>query len=243
MENWQEFYAEIEKLSLPELETMIKEMYKEFQRSNERKNEKLNACLSQRKHLINNNFIFTPEAVMHIERVNRILTEGRAKVFKRCGTIYRQMLQMKRQGDDFLDNFVIEGTVIVRFNSEDSVLMFDEDENNGQSDYVAMAEVFEDTQTDFECLTSFFFSYREDADLQASDEELGIIDRGLKTNFNYELLDAPELSDIEYFCFASHVLFVDMDYSLSDIIRINDVWNEVKVTHQNRMKNERICGI
>jgi len=237
MENWQEFYAEIEKLSLPELETMIKEMYKEFQRSNERKNEKLNACLSQRKRLINNNFIFTPEAVMHIERVNRILTEGRAKVFKRCGTIYRQMLQMKRQGDDFLDDFEIEGTVIVRFNSEDSVLMFDEDENNGQSDYVAMAEVLEDTQTDFECLTSFLFSYREDADLQASDEELGIIDRSLKTNFNYELLDAPELSNIEYFCFASHVLFVDMDYSLSDIIRINDVWNEVKVTHQNLVRN------
>ena len=237
IENWQEFYAEIEKLSLPELETMIKEMYKEFQLSNERENEKLNACLSQRKRLINNNFIFTPKAVMHIERINRILTEGGWKVFKRCGTIYRQMLQMKRQGDDFLDDFVIEGTVIVRFNNEDSVLMFDEDENNGQSDYVAMAEVLEDTQTDFECLTSFFFSYREDADLQAIDEELGIIDRSLKTNFNYELLDAPELSHIEYFCFTSHVLFVDMDYSLSDIIRIYDVWNEVKVTHQNRWYN------
>jgi hypothetical protein len=237
IENWKEYYAEIEKLSLPELEIRIKELYKKFQRSNERKNEKLNACLSQRKRLINNNFIFTSEAVMHIERVNRILTEGRAKVFKRCGTIYRQMLKMKRQGDDFLDDFVIEGTVIVRFNNEDSVLMFDEDENNGQSDYVAMAEVLEDTQTDFEGLTSFLFSYREDADLHASDEELGIIDRGLKTNFNYELLDAPELSHIEYFCFTSHVLFVDMDYSLSDIIRINDVWNEVKVTHQNVVRN------
>ena len=170
---------------------------------------------------------------MHIERVNRILTEGRAKVLQRCGFLYKQMLQMKKQGDDFPDDFEIEGTVTVRFNNEDSVLTFDDDENNGQSDYVAMAEVLEVTQTDFECLTSFYFSWCKDADLQASHEELGIIDRSLKTNFNYELLDAPELRHIEYFCFASHVLFVDMDYSLSDIIRINDVWNEVKVTHQN----------
>lgn len=233
IENSEEYNAEIEEFSLPELEAKIKELYKQFQRSNERKNEKLNACLSQRKRLINNNFKFTPDAVKHIERVNRILTEGRAKVLKRCGLLYRQLLQMKNQGDDFLDDFEIEGTVAVRFNSEDSVLTFDEDENNGQSDYVAMAEVLEDTQTDFECLTSFSLSWYEDAGLQASDEELGIIDHGLQTNFNYELLGAPELSHIEYFCFASHVLFVDMDYSLSDIIRINDVCNEVKVIHRH----------
>ena len=53
IENWKEFNSEIEKLSLPELEAMIKELYKEFQKSRAYKDDRLNACLSQRKYLIN----------------------------------------------------------------------------------------------------------------------------------------------------------------------------------------------
>lgn len=233
IENLEEFYENIEKLSLPELEAMINKLYKEFQRSHDYKNDRLNACLSQRKYLINKDFKFTPEAVKHIERVNRILTESTAKVLKRTGLLYRQILQLKAQGDDFLDDFEVEGTVSVHFNSEKSVLSLDEDENNGQSDYMAMSEVLDDTEKLFELLTSFHFSYTEDADWQASDEELEIKDLMLSSNWNIELLRAPELSAIEYFCYASHILFVDSNYSISDAIRINDVWNEVKVTHQN----------
>ena len=59
IENWEEFYAEIEKLSLPELEVMIKKLYKEFQKSRAHKDDRLNACLSQRKYLINKDFKFT----------------------------------------------------------------------------------------------------------------------------------------------------------------------------------------
>jgi len=42
IEHWKEFHSEIEKLSLPELEAMIKELYKEFQRSRAYKDERLN---------------------------------------------------------------------------------------------------------------------------------------------------------------------------------------------------------
>jgi hypothetical protein len=233
IENWKEFYAEIEKLSLPELEGRIKELHKEFQRSGARKDDRLNACLSYRQGLINKDFKFTQEAIKHIERVNRILTESTAKVLQRTGLLYRQMLQLKAQGDDFLDDFEVEGTLSVHFNNEESLLTLDEDENNGQSDYMAMAEILDDTQSVYEFLMPFSFSYTEGADWQASDEELGIIDRMLKSNWNIELLSEPALSHIEYFCYASHLLFVDSNYSLSDIIRINDFWNEVKVTHQN----------
>jgi hypothetical protein len=150
IENWEEFHLEIEKMSLPELEAMIKKLYKEFQRSHVNKNDKLNACLSQRKYLINKNFKFTPEAVKHIERVNRILTESTANVLKRSGFFYRQMLQLKAEGDDFLDDFDVEGTLSVHFNSEEPVLMLADDENNGQSDYIAMADVLEYTSGAFE---------------------------------------------------------------------------------------------
>lgn len=233
IEHWEEFYENIEKLSIPELEVMIKELYKEFQRSHDKKNDKLNACLSQRKYLINNDFKFTPEAVKHIERVNRILKESTAKVLERTGLLYRQMLQLKMQGDDFLNDFDVEGTVGVEFRGEESVLMLDEDENNGQSDYIEMADVLEYTSGAFEYLRSFSFQFTENADWQASNKELGIKDDMLKVNWNIELLDAPELSTIEYFCYASHLLFVDSNYSISDAIRIKDIWNEVKVTHRS----------
>lgn len=233
IENWEEFQAEIENLSLPELETMIKELHNEIQKSSIRKNDRLEWCLTQRKYLINKDFKFTQENVKLIERVNRILTESSAKVLQRTGLLYRQMLQLKAQGDDFLDDFEVEGTVSVHFNTEESLLMLDEDENNGQSDYIDMSEALDDTKKLFELLTSFHFSYDEDADWQASDDELGIKDDTLKLNWNIEFLGATELSSIEYFCHASHVLFNLSDYSLSDIIRINDFWNQVKVTHQN----------
>ncbi|KAF0237141.1 MAG: hypothetical protein FD181_2181 [Prolixibacteraceae bacterium] len=232
IENWEEFYAEIEKLSLPELETRIKELYKEFQRSRAYSDDRLNACLGQRKYLIDRNFKFTPEAVRHIERVNRILTESTARVLQRTVLLYRQMVQLKAQGDDFLDDFEVEGTVAVHFRGDESVLTLDEDENNGQSDYVAMADVLDYSQLAFEYLRSFTLSDRDNVGSNATDEERET-DNMLEFNWNIELLSAPELSAIEYFCYASHILFVDSDYSISDCIRINDVWNEVKVTHQN----------
>jgi len=236
IENWEEFYAEIEKLSLPELETRIKTLHKEFQRSNDYKDERLIACLSQRRYLIDKDFKFTPEAVRHIERVNRILTESTAKVLRRTVHLYKQMVQLKAQGDDFLDDFEVEGTVSVMFNNEESILTLEEDENNGQSDYLTMAEVLDDTQHAFEHLRTFTFFDGDNVNCSATDEELET-DNTLEVNWNIELLDATELSDIEYFCYASHILFVESNYSISDAIRINDVWNEVKVIHQNRKNN------
>ena len=234
IENWEAYYDEVEKMSLPELEKTIKKLYKEFQKSRAYKDDRLKACLMQRKYLINRNFKFTPEAVRHIERVNRILTEGSAMVLKRCGLLLRQMLKLKLEGDDFLDDFEIEGSMSFPFGEEESVLVLTEDENNGQSDYVAMADVLDYTSPDFGILSGFHFSYSEDADWQMSDEELRIKDDRLDLNWNIELLEASELQVIEYFCYWSHLLFVDMDYSISDVIRLKNFAFEVKVTHQNR---------
>ena len=164
--------------------------------------------------------------------MNRILTESTAKVLQRTVLLYRQMVQLKAQGDDFLDDFEVEGTVAIHFCGEESVLTLDEDENNGQSDYVAMADVLDYTQLAFEYLRSFSLSDRDNVDSNATDEERET-DNMLELNWNIELLSAPELSHIEYFCYASHILFVDSNYSFSDAIRVNDIWNEVKVTHQN----------
>lgn len=229
---WDEFIANMEQLPLPELEELIKEQFIIFQKSRNRKDWKLDMCLSQRKYLINLNFKFTPKAVGHIERINRILTESTAKVLERSRLLYGQMVQLKQLGDDFLDDFNVDGSISASFNGEASVLILDEDENNGQSDYVAMAEILNYTQLAFENLRAFYFSYDDNPDCNAIDEDR-FMDDMLEHKWNIELLSSPELSSVDYFCYASHILFVDSKYSISDAIRVNDIWNEVKVRHQN----------
>jgi len=227
-----EFYTEIEKLSLSELELMIKELYDEFKKSRSYINYKLEACLNQRKHLINKNFIFTPLAVQHIERVNASLTTCSAKVLAKATVLNQQMIVAKLAGDDFLNDYDIEATVRINFWDEESVLILDVDENNGQSDYVAMADIINYTATCYEHLRWFHFCDSDNMKSKRTDETLST-DCMLKDNWNIELLSAPQLSHIDYFCYASHVLFVHSNYSLSDIIRIKDFCNEVNVTWEN----------
>jgi len=232
MKDVNEYYDEIEKMSLPELENRIKILHKEFQRSGANKDDKLDACLNVRKRLINSNFVFTPEAIKGIERINRILMESTAKVLKRTNLLCKHMTELKASGDDFLDSFYIEGTVSIKFNSEESLLLPAHDENNGQSDYVVMAEILEDANHSYENLREF--SFDEGGELfSTEDEEVFVGDEMLENNWNIEELSESALRGIEYFCYASHILFVHSNYSFSDSIRINDIWNEVTVRHQN----------
>ena len=233
LENWKEYHDEIEKLTLPELESRIKILHKEFFRTHAYRDEKLEACLSQRKRLINDNFKFTPEAIWRIDRINRILTESTAKVLQRTNLLAKQMTELKALGDDFLESFWVEGTVSVKFNSENSLLIPDQDENNGQSDYLAMAEILEDANLCYENLIHFMVDEGKEL-ITTAGEEVFVVDEMLNCNWNIEELSDPALSGIDYFCYASHVLFAHSSYSFSDIIRINDIWNEVKVIHQNR---------
>ena len=232
LENCDVFCNEMEKISLPELEEKIKEFYKEFQKSNYYVDERLEFCLSHRKYLINQNFGFTPNVVKHIERINRMLMESTVKVRQRTDLLYQQMVEIKAQGDDFLDDFEVEGTMSVDFQNKDSVLTLDKDENNGQTDYLAMADVLDFTQTIFRNLCSFLLNDKSDEPENENNDNLAI-DYTLELNWNIEILNAPELRGIHYLCHASHVLFTDTHYSISDIIRIKNICNEVKVTHRN----------
>jgi hypothetical protein len=226
------FYAEIEKLSLSELELKIKKLYVVFQKSRSYKNYKLEACLCQRKHLINKDFVFTPLALQQIERVNTSLTVCTAKVLAKATVLNQHMKAAKLAGDDFLNDYDIEATVRINYWDEASVLILDVDEKNGQSDYVAMANIMANTATCYEHFRWFHFCDRDNMESNDTDETLSK-DYMLKDNWNIELLSAHELSHIDYFCYASYVLFIHSNYSLSDIIRIKDFCNEVKVAWEN----------
>ncbi|MFZ4398540.1 MAG: hypothetical protein ACOYO1_00785 [Bacteroidales bacterium] len=227
IKNLGKFYSEIEKLSLYDLESKIKKYYEEFKKSNSYEDERLNICLSIRRYMINKNFAFTPNIVSQIERVNRLLSESTAKVIDRTNLLYKQMIELISNNDNFLTEFSVDGTLSIDYLNEKSILIFDEDENKGQSDYMAMADVLDYNETAFKNLVSF----RHWSECLVIDEQ-NTYD-ALEYNWKHEILDVPEIGSIKYFCRASYILFTKTNYSLSDIIRIRNISNEVIVTHKN----------
>jgi hypothetical protein len=235
---------EIDSFELPDLEKKILELYNAyFESAFEDKNYlySMRDCLSMRKDIINVNFEFTPEAVKNIERVNNMLINSTERVLAKAGILYEQMKAQKLAGDEFLDYFIIDATMTVNRIKEESILSFDVDENNGESNYVAMSEILDATKDEFEYLRRFSFSeyiYRLGNDNNDDFKK----DESLNQNWNINLLDAPELKHIPYICYATHFLFEKTNYSISDIIRINSVSSEIKVTWMNEGENKDIKG-
>jgi hypothetical protein len=228
----EKYFEEMEKPSLPELEIRIKDRFKIFQKNHLCRDKELSLLLKQRKHLINRRIKLTPLIVGNIERMNHILTESTAIVLKKTVQLYDQMTRLMAEGDDFLQYFNVEGKVRLFYPGEVALLILDEDENSGQSDYEAMADILDYMKEDWDFLREFSFCGPDDpANPRNSDESF--TDSTLELNWNIEVLSAPELSSIPYFCYASHRLFCDSEYSISDAIRINDFCNEVEVTYQN----------
>jgi hypothetical protein len=225
----------MEKLSLPELEIRIKDRFKIFQKNQLCTDEELKLLLKQRKYFINRRIKLTPLIVGQIERMNQLLTESTAIVLKKTVQLYDQLTLLMAEGDDFFQDFEVEGKVKVFYPGENSLLVFDEDENVGESDYEAMADILDYMKGDFDFLQEFSLCGPADpANPRNSDESF--TDSSLELNWNIEVLSAPELSSIPYFCYASHRLLCDSEYSISDAIRINDFCNEVVVTYQNYSK-------
>jgi hypothetical protein len=170
--------------------------------------------------------------VKHIDRINSILTKSTAKVLAKACALNEQMKVLKFAGDDFLDDYIIEATMGVTYTNEASILTLEIDENHVESDYHAMAEVLQATAWEFGSLRRFFFSEHDNLSSQESIKDL-MKDESLRQNWDFGLLGGPELRHIPYFCYALHILSEDSNYSISDIIRVNDIWNEINVKWVN----------
>jgi len=228
---------EIESFEIPALEAKIKQLHEGYMSSRGGSDywNCLKDVLSLRKEIINESFEFTPYAVLQIERVNNLLTERTAKMLSKTKWINAQMQAEKQAGDDFLDDYHIEATLEVCFRGEESIFYLETDENAGNSDYAAIAEILSFTP-DEKCkpLRSFHLHDPDSVHCPFTDEEL-LRDEMFVEKWNDDpswdkaLLDIPALSHIPYFCYAFRVLYVFSNYSLSDIIRINHVRCDVSV--------------
>ena len=227
----------IESLSLTELEYRIKFHYETYDHCKKEQRalveENLENYLFERRCRINKGFVFTPLVVKQIERINQLLTENTAKLLAKANAINRQMLELKRSGDEFLDDYFIEATLEVRYWDESSLLELEIDENEGRSDYHKMAEILQETRIDGHVRR--FLYHDPDTTFQEGYGDGFHEDEMLEFNWNEEVLSAPELCQIPYFCHASHDLFCHHNYSISDIIRMNDFRNIINVEWENEI--------
>ena len=183
-----------------------------------------------------------PAEVARLEKINDLLLEMTNRTYRRTADMMRALMVMKK--DDLDDDYELEGRLVPLFDIPYSVLRL-EDDNYYGSDFIRMAAILQETEkykpgmADVSCN----WSRLKDKSPSATDEELecaNIMDDGV--SWAEGPLRHPKLSGITI-CHALHALCMHMNWSIPDVLRINDFTIEVKLTVQQFSDQEknRLC--
>lgn len=180
----------------------------------------------------------TPAEVARLEKVNALLLDLTNRTYKRTASLARKVLSIPREELD--DDLTVEGKLIPEFDLPYSVLRL-EDDNYYGSDFVRMAAILQETEeyqpgmADVRC----YLDQIENFTPAITDEELGCantMDDG--TSWGEAWLRIPPLEHI-IICYALHALVTHMNWSIPDVLRINDYKIEVTLTVQQFSDQER----
>lgn len=180
----------------------------------------------------------TPAEVTRLEKVNALLLDLTNRTYKRTASLARKVLSIPREELD--DDLTVEGKLIPEFDLPYSVLRL-EDDNYYGSDFVRMAAILQETEeyqpgmADVRC----YLGQIENFTPAITDEELGCantMDDG--TTWGEAWLRIPPLEHI-IICYALHALVTHMNWSIPDVLRINDYKIEVSLTVQQYSDQDR----
>ena len=183
-------------------------------------------------------FTGTPEEVERMEQVNDRLLELSRQMYSRSAALYRKVLTDTRD-EAFDDDVVIEGSLKYNCDAETSVLPMSNDGYYG-SDFCRMLQVIDwlymhkTEGFELEAIEETGCKSWEPKDIpEQSDAELGFEDSlNDGTTWAEGALRHPALESI-CLCHAVHDICTHKYYSIPDLLRMNDFWCEVKVTHQH----------
>lgn len=209
---------------------------------NDSTREELAKELKERQRLLNEMFLCTEEDVANFRKVNDRLYEMTKKMHEKALSLYRAILQ-SGYDPEFDDDIMIEGTLKYVFNDAwESVILSGEEKRNMYkkptnvygSDFPSMLDILSEYHDfSFEpecahCSTSFELFHKQEMDAK----DLGLdyfLDDG--QSWAEGCLNRKEFEDI-CICYAVHDICDHKFYSIPDLLRMNDFWCEVKVTHQ-----------
>ena len=207
------------------------------------KYEKIKELLNVRQTLLNELFFATSEEIIRLKQVNSLLDELTKKMYHRTASLYRALLSSYRD-EEFDDDYEILGTLKcnVDYDSEDgsygTVLKLENDEFYG-SDFGYMIALINGMQ-DVENIVECHIGYKETHTSSMNDKDLDCYDRwddGI--SWNEGQLNRKELEHI-CICYATHVICVHNEYSLSDLLRLNDFWVEVQIKCQHFISQKHL---
>ena len=180
----------------------------------------------------------TPAEVVRLEKINSMLLEMTGRTYHRTADMMRALMVMKK--DDMDDDYELEGKLVPLFDIPYSVLRL-EDDNYYGSDFIRMAAILQETEkhkpgmADVSC----DWSRLKDKTPSATDKELECanimddVDSWAEGPLRY-----PKLAHIKI-CYALHALCTHMNWSIPDVLRINDFSIEVKLTVQQFSDQEK----
>lgn len=208
--------------------------------SNKNSVENVGLMMSDRSYILE--LLFekhcTPSEVTRLEKVNELLLDLTNRTYKRTASLARKALSMPREELD--DDLTVEGKLVPEFDLTSSVLRLEDDAYYG-SDFVRMAAILQETEefqpgiADVRC----YLNQIENFTQAITDNELGCaneLDDG--TSWAEAWLSIPPLGHINI-CYALHALVTHMNWSIPDVLRINDYKIEVTLTVQQFSDQDR----
>lgn len=202
-------------------------------RRSQRKREQAKRLILQRRRLLDEMFVATPEEVARMEQVNARLFDLTKKLYARTEELYRKTITTTY--DPAFDNDVdIEGKLTFNVSDADSLLSMSNDDYYG-SDFAATLAIIDELYPDDDVI-EFSYCYCRPSDYRAdmSSEELGVVDILNDGDSWYEACQ-PAADKLQHLCICHAINELNMHkpYSIPDILRMNDFWVEVVVKHQH----------
>lgn len=212
-------------------------------RISEKKRERIGDLIGQRKVLLDRMFAATPEEVERMEQVNTLLLQLTRQMYHRSAELYRKVLGATYD-KTFDDDVVVEGSLKYNCDGPKSVLHLSNDRYYG-SDFSRMLQIIDWL---YFCRTDGFRleeientltkSIEPDDTPSMSDAELEFTDDlNDGTTWAEACLDHPAFKHI-CICHAVHDICTHKSYSISDLLRMNDFWCEVKIMHQHIVEQD-----
>lgn len=207
------------------------EQFRIIKNSNGKDKEVLRSFLMERRNLLNRMLLGTPAEIARMREVNDRLIDLTKKLYDKTYSLYETLLKTGYD-PEFDDDIMIEGNLSYipdSWGKDESVLSMHEDEEYG-SDFTWMMGLIyclSDMRVLYACARTFK-SYEKNDLPGMTAQEMNICDE-------YEDGDTwcthPAFEGI-CICHAIYNLTDINLFSYPDVLRMNDFWCEVKVTHQ-----------
>lgn len=226
-----EFSKRIDKCSISELENLAIQI-SEYKSDRYYKGLLSDLVLRRRRWLLNREFEGNEINTKHFMRVLSLFKKRENLLRKKADELYAELWKKWENGkNENFSDFYIEISLSPHYNWERSILNLKNDETT--YNYGKIAEILDDVNS-----TESIFSNRIDFDRQKFHEN-PFTDSERKSIQCLLFFEEPRLEEQLYafrdvpVTWGFHCLVDHTHYAVQDIIRINDIWGEVRVGYQD----------